>query len=291
MINERLASIKAAREEGKVHTVINHIYAGLIRNLGNIAAPKLYNRSFAGTKVLIEDYIVQVVDAIQEISSFDQGAEGVNLNTQMKLDFVQNTRQAFGRSSLVLQGGAVLGLCHFGVIKALFLQNLLPRIITGTAAGALVAALVCIYPESELPAVLQGNGIDLSAFANNNGQAAPNRRSLWNTLMRSVRRFREGGYLLDVAALEECVRTNVGDLTFEQAYNRSKRVLNITVVDMTDPDGTPNLLNYITTPHVVCPTPPRSPPAICTFSVHLSVSFLSRFCHPSCLVGFRGPAY
>ena len=34
---------------------------------------------------------------------------------------------------------------------------------------------------------------------------------------------------LYAALLEECVSANVGDLTFEEAYNRTKRTRNITV--------------------------------------------------------------
>jgi TAG lipase/lysophosphatidylethanolamine acyltransferase len=63
------------------------------------------------------------------------------------------------------------------------------------------------------------------------------------------------GYFLDVNVLEECVQANVGDLTFEEAYNRTKRVLNITVAT-TDSSGVPNLLNYLTAPNVVITLPP-----------------------------------
>src|SRR5690606_36317324 len=124
-----------------------------------------------------------------------------------------------------------------GVVKALFLRGLLPRIITGTATGALIAALVAIHTTEELPSVLKGDGVDLSAFATKyttGGEAGdPGQpetlRSRWETLLRRLRRFSREGYFLDVTVLEECVRANVGDLTFEEAYNRSKRVLNITV--------------------------------------------------------------
>jgi hypothetical protein len=44
-----------------------------------------------------------------------------------------------------------------------------------------------------------------------------------------MRRLLRKGYLFDVGVLEECIRANVGDLTFEEAYARSKRILNITV--------------------------------------------------------------
>lgn len=175
---------------------------------------------------------------------------GPALTNQMKLDFIHDTRQAFGRSTLVLQGGAIFGMCHLGVVKALYLRGLLPRIITGTATGALIAALVSIHTTEELPAVLAGEGIDLSAFSNKESAHEQTSQSRWNTLLRRLRRFTREGYFLDVTVLEECVRANVGDLTFEEAYNRSKRVLNITVATEGQ-NGVPTLLNYLTAPNVV----------------------------------------
>lgn len=255
-----------AREENNYEQLVNLLRSGLVRNLGNIAVPKLYNRSFSGTKYLIEEYIAQVAESVEDISalptsptsSLHHHPNDKALTNQMKLDFIHDTRQAFGRTTLVLQGGAIFGLCHLGVVKALFLRGLLPRIITGTATGALIAALVAIHTEDELPAVLRGDGIDLSAFASkgadDNGQipAEQSLKSRWETLIRRVRRFSREGYFLDVTVLEDCVRANVGDLTFEEAYHRSKRVLNITVATDGQGAGVPTLLNYITAPNVVC---------------------------------------
>lgn len=260
LITGRLNSLSEAREENDFQQLVNLLRSGLVRNLGNITVPKLYNRSFSGSKYLIEEYIAQVAETVEDISTLPTNpSTGLNghsraLTNQMKLDFFHDTRQAFGRSTLVLQGGAIFGACHLGVIKALFLRGLLPRIITGTATGALIAALVAIHTEEELPSVLNGDGIDLSAFevrANSRNGEKQTFRSRWNTLMRRVRRFSKEGYFLDVTVLEDCVRANVGDLTFEEAYNHSKRVLNITVATEGQ-GGVPTLLNYITAPNVVC---------------------------------------
>jgi TAG lipase/lysophosphatidylethanolamine acyltransferase len=138
------------------------------------------------------------------------------------------------------------------VVKALYLRGLLPRIITGTATGALIAALVGIHTEDELLEFLNGDGIDLTAFAGRNKGGLDHKPldGWWDTLTRRVRRFFREGYFLDVTVLEECVRANVGDLTFEEAHNRTKRVLNITVAT-TGRGGVPNLLNYLTAPNVV----------------------------------------
>lgn len=262
LITERLDSLASAREESNFQQLVNLLRSGLVRNLGNLSSPKLYNRSFAGTKYLIEEYITQVAESVEDIrilptsdSSISHGLEGT-LTTQMKLDCIHDTRQAFGRSTLVLQGGAIFGLCHLGVVKALFLRGLLPRVITGTATGALIAALVSIHTEDELPGVLRGDGIDLSAFASKSGLEngdsthGQSYRSRWDTLLRRIRRFSREGYFLDVKVLEDCIRANVGDLTFEEAYNRSKRVLNITVATEGQ-GGVPTLLNYLTAPNVV----------------------------------------
>ncbi|KAF3071872.1 acyl transferase/acyl hydrolase/lysophospholipase [Trichoderma afarasin] len=263
LITERLDSLIIAREENNYEQLVNLLRSGLVRNLGNIAVPKLYNRSFSGTKYLIEEYIAQVAESVEDISALPTSAASSlhpnekALTNQMKLDFIHDTRQAFGRTTLVLQGGAIFGLCHLGVVKALFLRGLLPRIITGTATGALIAALVAIHTEEELPGVLRGDGIDLSAFASKgateDGQipAEQSLKSRWETLLRRIRRFSREGYFLDVTVLEECVRANVGDLTFEEAYNRSKRVLNITVATDGQGAGVPTLLNYITAPNVL----------------------------------------
>ncbi|KAG8421187.1 triacylglycerol lipase [Metarhizium acridum] len=262
LITERLHSLAIAREESQFQQLVNLLRSGLIRNLGNITVPKLYNRSFSGTKYLIEEYISQVAETVDDISTLpttfmsnSQGGGSV-LTNQMKLDFIHDTRQAFGRSTLVLQGGSIFGLCHLGIVKALFLRGLLPRIITGTGTGALIAALVAIHTEEELPSILTGDGIDVSAFASKGGSESgviPREqtfKSRWATLMRRLRRFSREGYFLDVTVLEDCVRANVGDLTFEEAYNRSKRVLNITVATESQ-GGVPTLMNYITTPNVL----------------------------------------
>lgn len=103
--------------------------------------------------------VVTQIEYIESTSDFD---------AQAKIKFFSDTRQSFGCSALVLQGGTALGnLCsiqfisfltllflalyHIGVVKALNEQGLLPRIISGTAIGAMIAALICIHTDEELP--------------------------------------------------------------------------------------------------------------------------------------------
>lgn len=246
----------SARESEDILTLVNLLRSGLVRNLGNITSTKLFTHAYAGTKLLIDDYITQVALSIQYVTSVPGAPmHPSGFGSQAKLELLHDTRQAFGRTTLLLQGGSAFGLCHLGVVKALHLQGLLPRIITGTATGAMIAALVGIHSEDELLPLLDGEGIDLSAFERRkmvNGGSGGNSNSSWvGTFYRRMRRLLRKGYLFDVGVLEECVRANVGDLTFEEAYARSKRILNITVATM-GKNGTPNLLNYLTSPNVVC---------------------------------------
>lgn len=164
------------------------------------------------------------------------------LSAQAKLDLVHDTRQSYGLSTLVLQGGILFGICHLGVVRALHEHNLLPRIVTGVGVGALIATLVCIHRDDELPEFLNGEGIDLSAFTGYSPSDSI-------TGLQRLKRFLAKGYLLDIHVLEKVVNDNVGDLTFEEAYARTRRVLNISV--HSDDQYVPNLFNYLTTPNVL----------------------------------------
>jgi len=256
LIYDRLQCIVEAIEDDDILALVNLLRSGLVRNLGNITAPRLFTRAYAGTKLLIEDYITQVSLAVEHVTQYPTlVSHGEGLTSQMKLDLLHDARQAFGRSALVLQGGSVFGLCHIGVVKALHLRGLLPRIICGTATGALIAALVGVHDEQELLGFLRGEAIDLSAFdkrskeAASSAQAGNVKHGLLTTLMRRFRRFQEEGIILDAQALGDCVRANVGDLTFAEAYRRTNRVLNITVSSVSG--NVPNLLNYLTAPNVL----------------------------------------
>jgi TAG lipase/lysophosphatidylethanolamine acyltransferase len=250
LIHQRLTALYAAEEDGDIIDLVSLIRSGLVRNLGNITASRLYNRAYGGTKLLIEDYVTQVARCINIITNCPTNPTyDTVLTSQMKLDVLHDTRLAFGRSVLVLQGGAIFGLCHLGVVKALHLRGLLPRIISGTATGALIAALVCVHTEDKLLDVLSGKSINVEAFTNreNNGMI----KSRWyETLTRRIKRWWKVGHFLDVEVLEKLLKANIGDVTFEEAYERTKRVLNITVTTSRG-GGVPNLLNYITAPNVV----------------------------------------
>lgn len=237
LIQHRLENLRELHASNDITAMTYLLRSGLIRNLGGICDSRLFRRSPLGTKKLIEDYMEEVIEQLEYISNADSKC----LSPQAKLDFFHDTRQSFGCSALILYGGATFGLYHIGVVKSLNDQGLLPRIICGTAVGALIAALVCIHTDEELPNVFTPEGIDLTAFAH--------KRPSGN-VKRKLKRLLKHGYLMDIKVLIDCVKANVGDLTFEEAYKKTKRVLNISV-SSTRVNEVPQLLNYLTAPNVV----------------------------------------
>jgi TAG lipase/lysophosphatidylethanolamine acyltransferase len=237
LIFRRLKQLRHLTHKGDLESMMHFLRSGLIRNLGGFSDHRLFEHSHVGTKKIIEEYTAKVVDMLDGIA--DSGYSQVEMD--QVCTFFRNTRQSFGSSALILQGGATFGLYHLGVVKTLNEHDLLPRIICGSGIGALIASLVCIHTDQELPSALSSEGIDLSEFVQVGSRGS---------IKRKMKRFFDKGYLMDVSVLERCVRANVGDITFEEAYARTKRVLNITV-SSTRKFEVPQLLNYLTAPNVL----------------------------------------
>jgi TAG lipase/lysophosphatidylethanolamine acyltransferase len=120
--------------------MIYMLRSGFIRNLGGIGDKKLFDYLYSGTKNLIEMYLTEIELQLDIIS---QHSPHFNL--------ISDLSQSFGSTALSLQGGATFGLMHLGVVKALCYHGLLPKIIIGNSIGSLIAALVCVHTDDELP--------------------------------------------------------------------------------------------------------------------------------------------
>jgi len=232
LISDRLKSLKASIETKEHATLLKTLRSGLLRNLGGLANASLYTRVHHGTKHLIEEYVKTVLEGLQIIiAEYDAPLKD-------KFDFFWETRQAFGRSALLLSGGASLGLYHIGVIKALFEHNLLPRVISGSSVGSIIAAIIATRLDDELPAVFRMDGVTLNAFEPN------------GSFQRKLTRLLTKGVIMDITKLQTLIRDNIGDLTFKEAFNRTHRILNITVASTAEYE-VPRLLNYLTSPDVL----------------------------------------
>jgi len=142
---------------------------------------------------------------------------------------------------LIFSGGANLGFFHYCVLKTLYEENLLPRIIAGSSVGSIVASILCSRKWEEVPELLIPENIKIGAFHRRNNKYS------W---IRKIKRLLREGVLLDVNVVRDVIRDNIGDITFQEAYDRTGWILNITVTGYGEHDGF-RLLNYLTAPHVV----------------------------------------
>jgi TAG lipase / steryl ester hydrolase / phospholipase A2 / LPA acyltransferase len=69
--------------------------------------------------------------------------------TDARLAFFNETRHAYGRTALLLSGGAALGFYHVGVVKALMENRLMPRVLGGSSAGSLVCGMIGTRTDEE----------------------------------------------------------------------------------------------------------------------------------------------
>lgn len=163
------------------------------------------------------------------------------IDLHAKYELLLNTRKAFGRTALLLSGGSTLGLNHLGVCRALSEAKLLPRIISGASSGSIIAALVCTNDDDELERMLTDGDINMNAFDSDSKQ---------NIVLRTLSRLLKTGVLFDTNVLIDCIKGLAGNYTFQEAYNKTRRILNIPVSSSTVYEM-PSLLNYVTAPNVL----------------------------------------
>jgi TAG lipase/steryl ester hydrolase/phospholipase A2/LPA acyltransferase len=200
----------------------------------------LYEKTHVGTKLLLEDYIDEVTKQLNFICDVD--IEDFTIHE--KLEFFRNTQKSFGRTALLLSGGGTFGLYHVGIIKSLCEQKLLPKIISGSSAGAIVAAMFGTRTDKEIHLLSEPENINWNFFERENQKGLR---------FTKISRLLKQGVVFDIEVFNECMKSNIGDITFAEAYNRTGRILNITVSSSTNFEM-PRILNYLTAPNVLIRT-------------------------------------
>ncbi|PYH93539.1 patatin family phospholipase [Aspergillus ellipticus CBS 707.79] len=242
LVQERLKQLEDARLSCDVSRMLFLIRTSLSRDLGNMSNVSLYKHSHLGTKDLIDRYITTALDTISSLVELSDKDRCDGIESKYILDQLLAARQAFGRSALLFSGGATFGMNHIGVLKALWHANLLPRIISGASAGSIVCAVFCTRTDAELPALLDSYVYgDFAVFGQESEQ---------ENILQKTARFLKYGSFLDISHLAKVMRSWLGDMTFQEAYNRTRRILNI-CVSSAGIYELPKLLNYITAPNVL----------------------------------------
>lgn len=88
---------------------------------------------------------------IAERSGWSNSRSGEDLKKMDDvLKFLVTLRLSFGRTALCLSGGGSLAMYHMGIIRTLIELKCLPRVISGTSGGSIVAGVVAFYTDEEL---------------------------------------------------------------------------------------------------------------------------------------------
>ncbi|OAY84901.1 Triacylglycerol lipase SDP1 [Ananas comosus] len=216
LVRSKLAELRRRREEGSLRDVVFHMRSDLIRNLGNMCNPELHRGRLQVPK-LIKEYIDEISTQLKMVCNSDSD----ELLLEEKLAFMHETRHAFGRTALLLSGGASLGNFHVGVLKTLIQHKLLPRIVAGSSAGSILWR----YRRN--------------TFFDQMGGVF--------TVLKRVMTY---GAVHDIRQLQRLLRHLTSNLTFQEAYDMTGRILGVTVCSPRKHEP-PRCLNYLTAPHVV----------------------------------------
>lgn len=231
IIRARLDGLRECRASGDDRGLLFNLNEGIHGNLGGMGNASLHTVAKFGTKKLINEYIDEIASALQYLGELDSP----EISFEEKLDFFHRASHCFGRTALMLSGGAALGNFHLGVIKTLAEEDLLPRVISGASAGSIFAAMVGTNKREKLKEFFKIENL-LTASK----QEANIFQRLWDN----------GYQKIDRDEVVEIINNYVADLTFKEAYELTHQHINITV-SPAEQHQKPRLLNNITSPNVL----------------------------------------
>ncbi|KAJ7972163.1 Triacylglycerol lipase SDP1 [Quillaja saponaria] len=202
LVRNKLQELHHRRQEGSLRDIIFCMRADLVRNLGNMCNPELHKGRLQVSK-LIKEYIDEVSTQLKMVCDSDSE----ELSLEEKLAFMHETRHAFGRTALLLSGGATLGAFHVGL-------------------------------GPELQSFFEDSWHSLQFFDQMGG------------IFTVVKRVMTQGAVHEIRQLQLMLRHLTSNLTFQEAYDMTGRILGITVCSPRKHEP-PRCLNYLTSPHVV----------------------------------------
>jgi len=229
-IRSRLEHLRTLRDEQDDEGLLFALNEGIHGNMGGMGASPLYGKAKFGTKKLIEDYVEEIALALEHLAS----PEVDSIAVEDKLDFFQRASHCFGRSALMMSGSGTLLYFHLGVAKALWLEGLLPDIISGSSGGALVGSIVCASSDEEIAELL--DPASMPALDDPTG-----------LIDRFFSRFKTERITAD--DIWEVLEEFLPDCTFDEAFRRTGRHMNVSVAPAENHQKS-RLLNADTSPNV-----------------------------------------
>ena len=229
-IRYRLDRLKKFRKQQDWQGLLYALNEGIHGNMGGMGKSVLYRQAKSGTKLLVEQYIQEIDDALRLLAEVPEEI----IPTQQKLDFFYRSNVCYGRSALMLSGGGVLGFLHVGVVSELLRHGLLPRVISGSSAGSIVAAALAAYTDEEMAE------LDLIGLLESGEEEGRGVIRQFVSLL---------GSRLTAEDTEQLISATIPDLTFAEAYAKTGRQVSITVAPA-EPHQRSRLLNAVSSPNV-----------------------------------------
>lgn len=227
----------------------------MTRNFANIGDVSLYSKSLLGTKKLIE-VLLRKCNMILDV---------MDKNDLVDNDYFTTCNLSLGHTALILNGGSLFGLYHLGVFKALFNNDYLPKIISGSSMGACMAAMICCLPIQEVNRVLNENGYIVNKLINEEqellkecGYGQQDLKFLDDgkdtdlNMTKMITNVIFKGYSKDIFLFYKYVKLRVcKKMTFQEAFELTGYKYNIVIYPKEYVITCPTLLNHITTPNVI----------------------------------------
>lgn len=237
LVEKQLNELKTARMKKDYYQMLYVIRTTWRRNFAGIDNIKLYGMCYVGTKVLIEEYLSECEKCLRELTKPD-----CPLNDKHTLEMLRQIRRNYGQIAITMSGGGTFGLTGIGVFAALFENSIFPKMVSGSSCGSIMSAAVCAMHDNEILELLSHLFADkFEVFGSEDDP---------ESILGSLNRFLKYGVLFDNTGLQGTVKNLFGDITFREAFNKTGRILNITVSPASIHDQ-PTLLNYLTAPNVM----------------------------------------
>ncbi len=222
-IRQRLDELRRLQAKHDYRGLLYTLNEGIHGNMGGMGKPGLYGYAKSGTKYLIMDYIDEIAHSLDLIAEDDSGL----IAHAEKLDFFRRASHCFGRSAFMMSGSGSLLFFHIGVVRTLAEHGLLPSILSGSSGGSVVGSIVATHTDSELQRILTDDYL--------------------------LEQAGEPGRAFSVSPqdqVKETIATFVPDMTFQQAFEKTGRAINVSIAPA-EMHQTSRLLNAITSPGVL----------------------------------------
>jgi len=237
-----MREMKQQQDVTKLMQSVSHVFRRTFCSLHN---GNLYDTyCYIGTKHIIEEYFECLQQCIEQMAA----APISSISIEDRLEYFLRCKRSLGRTALCLSGGGSLSMAHCGVIRVLVQNECLPKVISGTSGGAILAGYLAVISDQEMK-----NNIDAHfgyKIANQYGT-----RFLPTFLEQLFGAYRDRVLMPDSAYFINSIQKYVGNYTFLEAYNKTGRHVTITVSYSTKNKDNKNhahhiLLNHITSPNV-----------------------------------------